>query len=425
MSIQDLKSTKFGLLAAFVAMLLATAPAIARDDTGDDSATQTISEAPPPVAPTAVDPSLAMATSSNSTDALANFGPSSGTVVGNRAAALRDEALRLRSSVNLNSNEFAILRTSGAAGAVQYHSTVAAITARLQNGTTKGNPILLRQWEEADASLGEVTSSLNKLNSLQVSVDADASVASYLLDSVQAAFDLSGAVDEDHDQLKLLHDEVSRLVVQLDYLRNQTTADIQRQSSYLTTERSNIQALAFAISRGELLGNSLSNRPVIVTPSPVATMPGPSSYAPQAAPAMAVTQGSLGPSPMSPRELMMESGASSGVATTNPNVGVAPSVGRLLVLIRYNQPNVEYEQQLSQAVGTAIERRPNAEFSVVAVSPASGDPATLAEQQQTAKNNADEVKRSLIQLGLPPSRITVANTQAQTAQSPEVHVYIR
>jgi hypothetical protein len=427
MSIHDMKISKFSLLAALLAVALATTPALAKDDSFEESLTQTVSEAPPPAAPTSVDPSLAMATSSNGgTDGLSNFGPSSGTVVGNRAAALRDEVLRLRSSVNLNSNEFAILRTSGAAGAVQYHSTVAAITARLQNGTTKGNPILLRQWEEADASLGEVTSSLNKLNSLQVSIDADASVASYLLDSVQAAFDLSGAVDEDHDQLKLLHDEVSRLVVQLDYLRNQTTADIQRQASYLTTERSNIQALAFAISRGELLGNSLANRPVIVNPSPVATMPGPQSFAPQAAPMMPVTQSSLGGEPMSPRELMQESGSmSSGIATNNSNVGLAPSVGRLLVLIRFNQPTVDYQQQLAQAVGTAVERRPNAEFSVVAVSPASGDPAVLAEQQQTAKSNADEVKRSLIQMGLSPSRITMANTQAQTAQSPEVHVYIR
>ena len=426
-STNDVKMTKFSLFAALFLALVA-APAFALESSVDDGSTQTISENAPPATPIVPDPSLAMATSSAGTDGLANFGPSSGTVVGNRAAALRDEVLRLRSSVNLNSNEFAILRTSGAAGAVQYHSTVAAITARLQNGTTKGNPILLRQWEEADASLGEVTSSLNKLNSLQVSVDADASVASYLLDSVQAAFDLSGAVDEDHDQLKLLHDEVSRLVVQLDYLRNQTTADIQRQSSYLTTERANIQALAFAISRGELLGNSLANRPVIVTPAPVATMP-PQSYAPQAAPYAPVAQSGLGPEPMSPREYMSENGTlpvpASNISTNNSNVGAAPSVGRLLVLIRYNQPNVDYQQQLSQAVGTAVERRPNAEFSVVAVSPSSGDPSALAEEEEVAKNNADEVKRSLIQMGLAPSRITMANTQSQSAQTPEVHVYMR
>lgn len=65
-------------------------------------------------------------------DPLAAFGPSSGTLVGNRALELRDEVLRLRSSVNLNASEFSLLRSNGAAGAVQYHSTVAAITARLQ-----------------------------------------------------------------------------------------------------------------------------------------------------------------------------------------------------------------------------------------------------------------------------------------------------
>ncbi len=366
------------------------------------------------------DPALAMAAASAANDALASFGPSSGTVVGNRALELRDEVSRLRASVNLNSNQFAILRSSGAAGSVQYHSTVAAITARLQNGTTRGNPILLRQWEEANSSLDEVTSSLNRLNSLQTSVDADASLASYLLQSIQAAFQLSGAIDEDHDQLKLLRDEVSRMVVQLDYLRNQTTNDIERQTAYLTTERSNLQALAFAVSRGELLGNSLANRPVIInTPVAMSVPMAAASMVPAAAPMMPVI--TSGPTPMSPRELMAEKGE---LAPTADTAGT-PTVGRLLVLIRYNQPVVEYEQQLSQAVGTAMERRPNAQFSVVAVSPSSGDPADLAHAQEMAQRDAEGVKRSLVQLGLSPSRIIMASTQAQTASTPEVHVFVR
>lgn len=444
------------MLAVLVACAMLVQPALANDDsdndsslsvtnnldasdTADNSASTKNTLTPPPGddasqgindASTAPDPAMAMAAASESSDPLANFGPSSGTVVGNRALELRDEVLRLRSSVNLNSNEFALLRSSGAAGAVQYHSTVAAITARLQNGTTRGNPILLRQWDEADASLNEVSTSLNRLNSLQTSVEADASLAAYLLESIQAAFQLSGAVDEDHDQLKLLRDEVSRLVVQLDYLRNQTANDIERQTNYLSTERSNLQALSFAISRGELIGNSLASRPVIVNPAPVASMPSatPMSYepgmmapSPQSAPVPGVISG---PMPMSPREFMQETDAS-GIATANPNIGVAPSLGRLLVLIRYNQPNVDYEQQLSQAVGTALERRPDAQFSVVAVSPSVGDPADIARQQETAEQDAEAVKRSLVQLGLSPSRISMANTQTQTAQTPEVHVYIR
>ncbi len=375
---------------------------------------------------------LGMGLGSSANDALASFGPSSGTVVGNRALELRDEVLRLRSSVNLNANEFSVLRANGAAGAVQYHSTVAAITARLQNGTTRGNPILLRQWDEAEASLNEVTSSLERLNSLQTSVAADASLASYLLESVQAAFQLSGAVDEDHDQLKLLRDEVSRQIVQLDYLRNQVTDDIQRQTAYLTTERSNLQALAFAITRGELLGSSLQNRPVIVHTPPLMSLQGASTMhgrpsgapTPTAAPTIPVHPGQVGPAPMSPRDYMSETSQewSPQAATEAPS---APSAGRLLVLIRYNQPVVDYAQQLSQAVSTALERQPGSTFSVIAVSPSSGDPAELASQQETANRNAESVKRSLVQLGLAPSRITVARAQMQSATTPEVHVYVR
>jgi len=362
-------------------------------------------------------PSTLSSSGSGANDSLSGFGPSSGTMVGNRALELRDEVLRLRSSVNLNASEFMVLRANGAAGAVQYHSTVAAITARLQNGTTRGNPILLRQWEEAEQSLNEVTSSLNRLNSLQTSVAADASLASYMLESIQAGFLLSGAVDEDHDQLRLLRDEVSRLVVQLDYLRGQVANDIQRQTNYLTTERSNLQALAFAITRGELLGSSIANRPVIVTPPSVMSMPSSSRPMTRAAPVSPVINGALGPSPMSPRNYMAETGSFSK--------GVAPSTGRLLVLIRYNKPNVEYEQQLSAAVGSVLQRKADANFSIVAVSPSSGAPATLARFQEQASRNAENVKRALVQLGLAPSRITVARTETQDAQMAEVHVYVR
>ncbi len=141
------------IFAGIVALSLGTAPAFAKDDAGDAAAAAAPTNLTAPKADNAMDsmavdsttpvsdPSLAMANASAGSDALANFGPSSGTVVGNRALELRDEILRLRASVNLNSNEFAVLRSSGAAGAVQYHSTVAAITARLQNGTTRCRPL--------------------------------------------------------------------------------------------------------------------------------------------------------------------------------------------------------------------------------------------------------------------------------------------
>ena len=121
---------------------------------------------------------------------------------------------------------------------------------------------------------------------------------------------------------------------------------------------------------------------------------------------MPVTSGKIGPNPMSPREYMQESEAPNTAKPQLPkgDSAVAPTTGRLLVLIRYNQPNVEYEQQLSAAVSTALQRKPDAEFSVIAVMPASGDPSELA---------------------LAPSRITMGSSQTQDARTAEVHVYVR
>lgn len=70
-----------------------------------------------------VTPSLA-SLGGGANDALSGFGPSSGTMVGNRALELRDDVLRLRSSVNLNASEFSLLRANG--GGVLFN-----ITARL------------------------------------------------------------------------------------------------------------------------------------------------------------------------------------------------------------------------------------------------------------------------------------------------------
>ncbi len=359
----------------------------------------------------------------NSFDTLTNFGPPSGTEIGQRAIELRDEVLRLRGAIANDSNEFTTLRSNGATGAVQYHSTVAAITARLQHGTTRGNPILQRQWHEAEHSLNQVHESLGRLNGLSTAIATDASQAGYLLESIQASFQLSGAVDEDHDQLALLRDEVSRLIVQTDYLRTEVVSDIQRQTSYLTSERTNLQALSFAISRGEMFGPSLGNRATMMrNPSSMAVPPS-GQNSPQSAPLAAPTF-PVAPAPLdnTQRNSMTMPNASD---TAADQAGDAANTGKLLVLIRFNQDNVPYERQLSQAVAMAIDRRPNAQFTVVGVAPTRGDAEAVALGASSAQRNAEAVKTTLLQMGLSAARISVANSQGSGALAPEVHVYVR
>ncbi len=347
---------------------------------------------------------------------LANFGPSSGTAVANRAIELRDEIIRLQFGVNTIADEFQVLRGASAANAVQYHSITSAITARLQNGTTRGNPILLRQWDEAQQKLSDVSAGQSRINELAQAISQNASTASFLLENVRAAFQLSGAVDEDHVQLAMLRDEVSRQIVIIDRLRNDIGEDVQRQNNFVNTERNALQTLAFAINRGEMIGSNFSDRPIAVEAAPVAALPASSLGA---GAAFAEDQ----PQMLSPAAI--QQGAADSNLTSRPAVGEAPSAGRLLALVRFNQPVVDYEQQLFNAVDTALDRRPAARFTLVAVSPQSGDPADTATTAEAAQRHVESVKASLLQMGLPADRIAVTTNRSSAARSAEVHVYVR
>jgi hypothetical protein len=94
-------------------------------------------------------------------------------------------------------------------------------------------------------------------------------------------------------------------------------------------------------------------------------------------------------------------------------------------VIRFDRPNVQYEQPLFEAVSRALDRRPSAGFDIVAVAPSGGSPSDVALNTSAARRDAETVLRSLTNMGLPPERVSLSATTSQSAQSPEVHVYVR
>lgn len=305
-------------------------------------------------------------------------GVPTGTFVGQKVQELRSDLERLQNSVRAQNGQLQQLRARAVQNANVYHSTVAGIMSKLQVGTTPGNPMLTQQWNVAQTQLEQVSSDLAEMNRLANEVAANAALSAYLLEATRAAFGISGAVDEDHRQLAILEDEVNRTTILIDRLLSELTQDVARQTNYLASERSNLTTLALAISNGELYGTSLANRAYTT---------------PMAAPASA------------------------------PGAGLA--TGRPLVVIRFDRPNVQYEQALYDAVSRALERRPNAGFDLVAVAPAGGTPAEVALNSNNARRNAEVVLRTLTNMGLPADRVSLAATTSPSAQSPEVHLYVR
>jgi hypothetical protein len=310
--------------------------------------------------------------------------PDTGTVVGERVQLLASELESLQVDIIEQNRRLQEIRAAGIEAARTYFDRVSTINARLQVGTTPGNPILVEQWTEAQAALDRFNQLLAEMNDLATRVSAATGTAAFLLESVRATYGLSGAVDEDHEHLNTLEDETSQTVVLIDRLATELSQDISRTNSFLTTERANLQALQLAVANGELYGLALSNRVFI-------------SSVPRAANVREPQAGGIG-----------------------VDAGTPP-----LVVIRFNRDDIDYEQPLYQAVSAALDRRPEAVFDLVAVSPAGGDQTATTVAANRARTNAERVLRTLIDMGLPASRITLSAAAGPEAEGSEVHLYVR
>lgn len=309
-------------------------------------------------------------------------GAPTGTFVGQKVIGLRNDLEQLQATLSQQNQALQGIRNDTVVDSQRYHGTIAAISARLQVGTTRGNPILTQQWNDAQGELDKINDDVLKMNRLANQVSSSSGMAAYLLDGVRAARQLSGAVDEDHRQLTILEDETNRTVVLIERLLSELSADVGRQQQYIAAERQNLNTLAVAIKNGQLYGTSLGSSNGV---SPAAYEPAGPAAAPYAE-------------------------VSSDAA---------------LVTIRFDRPSVNYEGALYAAVKSALDRRPDASFDVVAVAASGPTPGQQALNASTAQRNAEQVLRSLSNMGLPADRVHLSASASATARSSEVEVFVR
>lgn len=298
-------------------------------------------------------------------------GPNTGTAVSTQIAGLRSDLVALQGKIVSNARRLADLRNIAARSALIYHESKAQITTRLQVGTTRGNPELVKEWNVSQSALDTLTGNINALNALGGDIANDSSKAHYELNTIQSTYNVSGAVDEDHRQLSVLEDETGQTIVLIDRLLKEVSDDVQRQTTYVANERANLTTLASAIKSGELYGSDLGST-------------------------------------------MLATGPASPIGTGTP-----------LVTIRFDHPGVEYQQILYTAVAQALQSRPAAAFDIVAVSPTRGTVAAVQLSQTDAQRHAQEVLRSMTDMGVPASRLGISSSTDPGIAASEVRVFVR
>ena len=339
--------------------------------------------ATPTLTPTAPPPSLG---TTNFVPPTITAMPPTGTFVGKKVVQMRAELQELQRRIHDRNSRLQRIRISTTQNSQRYHGTVAAINTRLQIGTTPGNPVLVSQWNQAQTELDRIAADIASMNSLANDVAGDSSMSAFLLESARATYGLSGAIDEDHRQLAILEDETNRTVVLIDRLLNELSEDISRQTAYLGNERGNLTTLSLAIKNGELYGSSLANR-AYMSAAPMASAP--------------------------------------PAATAASGTSLSTAGRRPLVVIRFDRPDVPYQQALYTAISKTLSQRPNAQFDLVAVVPQKGGAADVAIRLSKSKKHAQDVLRTLIDMGLPANRLNLSSTSSPQVGTNEVHIYVR
>jgi len=302
-------------------------------------------------------------------------GSDTGTAVSQKVAQLRSDVSGLQTQIVAVAQQLGDLHGQAATLASNYHESKAHITTHLQLGTTRGNPELVAEWNTAQNSLDQLTGNINALNALGTTVAGVSSRAHFDLDTIQSTFNVSGAVDEDHRQLSVLQDETDQSVVLIDRLMREIAEDVQRQTAYVANERANLTTLASAIKNGELYGSELG------------------------APMLAST-------------------------TAPASYGSVPGAAAL-VTIRFDHPNVEYQQILYTALSQALQSRPGAGFDVVGVSPTRGTASAVQLAQTEARRHAQDVMRTVTEMGVPATRLGISSATDPSISATEVRVYVR
>jgi len=337
-----------------------------------------------------------LATGNNMSPALIRIDPMKRqnieTPVTRKANQIQAELNEVDDNLTLYKRKFEDLKNKQEAEASDYYNLVAAISAALQTGTTNGNPILIDRWNAAQDKLNGLSQTNSLLNNLAVDLAYHASKAAFILDSVKAAFELSGAIDEDHEKLTNIEDGVNQNITGSNRLIMRVSAELTRLETLMRTERANMQTLSLGIAKGELYGENLSNNLFKKAINPVEK-----------------TYSRKNRKRSSSRNVRKRR-----VSSRKP-----------LVIIRFDRPNINYDKPLYTAISQVLGRFPDAKFDLLAISPLDKNPAKAAIAKSEARRNGEAVLHSLTKMGLPAERIGINSKASKNVLNSEIHIYIR
>lgn len=306
---------------------------------------------------------------------VSKLGAPTGTSAGARITQFRSDLAQLQQAAVQQVQRGRQLQADMDASVAGYQIAVSTIKTRQQDGIASDESV--GAWQHAQAQLRTISATLDRMNGLSSEVAKNVAYAAYLQQSIRAANTASDAVEEDRRQLRVLEDATTQTATSLDQLLDGLRQQVLRESRFLGAEGAKLAQMA---------------PPAI---------------------------GAAANAGVSPQQSAVPPAQTAGPA------GAGLASGRPFVVIRFDNPGVEYEQQLYEAVSAALARSPNVAFDLVAVAPATGTTEEVAQNSEAARASTEKVMRSLLNMGLPADRVSLSQVTDPNVQSNEVHLYVR
>ena len=312
-------------------------------------------------------------------------GSYTGTFVGQRVAAFRQELSQIKQAEKSSEKMLEKINANISNNASLYQKTISTVENKLQAGTTPGNPNMYAMLQQAQDNVQNMFTNANALDNLSTKTATILTSINYLENSIAAAFNISGAVDEDHKQLRELQNE-AMTVAQKAAALNETVsnaASFQQQTAIQSSQE--INALH------ESVKNGTNTFKVIQRP---------------------VMQRSTGYAPIVP-----VTRSAKPFKTVSKKASAPIANGLPLFSVRFNDSNVNYKEGLNTAIKSALNRKPNATFDIVAISDSNG--------QNKAQQYASNIFNEVVKLGANAGNISLNARISEKTPVAEVQIFVK
>ena len=319
--------------------------------------------------------------------------------VTNAISTLESGVNYLENAYGQRRNNYTRMQDNITASAKAYLDIVSDIRAKLQVGTTPGNPQLLAELNSARVALDALGSRVINLRELNNDIDRDLSQSVFLKQMGRNAQYIQGSSESDLQRIQSALLRLDRTTRTMETMRDSANRLVERQQGLEQIHRNELNLLNQIIYRG-VNAESFSFRPDELTQNP--------------------SSGAIS----SPVESSMATPPVQ-VSSLADNPATQPAAGRSeLLSLTLAGKKKGFEEALYNTIEKAHKTNPDVTFALKGVYPTGKTKAETKKFQQQAQKDADTVLASMVDMGVPASRVTVSvaagttdNVQVQLSQN--------